>query len=613
MHGFAAVSASTAPPAATGLTAGALNFAGRILGAVCAGLLALLLAVIAAAILLRTIGSSGLIGAEELATWLLPALVGAGLPLFSSGPMALRLDIFGSRLPARVNALRNILAEAVVVVSCLALVFGGVSASALIGGTSPLLHLPEPVRPLLLAGGGVLGILLSGLRAAGDNRLPAFAAAAAGASLVYAAAHILLVPSPLPTSVLLGVFAACALIIGVPMPHAFIAAGCCVVPFGSLLPEPAVIAVVLSGLQKYLLIAIPFFLLAGELLTASGIADDLVRFAHALVGHRRGGTAQTVLLTGVLFSGASGSSVANAAFGAKTFIPQLSARGWQPERAAALVAAVATLDNVIPPSIAFLILAAAANISVGGLMTWGFAAGGLMAATLAVAVYFTADPSLTSEKASARERLHYGLRAVPAFGLGLVIIAGIRFGLVSPTEAAALAALYTLAGALVKRRPIGDAARAFRNSAIETSAILLLIGAAAPFASLMATDGIARSLTALVRAWGDNPFLVMLAMNIILLGVGLVLDIGAAILLFAPLFLPAAAAAGMDPVLVGVVLVVNLMIGGVTPPVGILVQVVAGAGRVPAPAVFRAMKPCFLALIAALSLMAFTVAVLARP
>nr|WP_245449220.1 TRAP transporter large permease subunit [Ensifer sp. NM-2] len=337
----------------------------------------------------------------------------------------------------------------------------------------------------------------------------------------------------------------------------------------------------------------------------------MVRFAAALVGHRRAGLGQTVLLTGVLFSGASGSSIANAAFGAAAFMPQLTKLGTPPERAGALVAAVSVLDNIIPPSIAFLILAAAADLSTGKLLAGGFVAGLVMAATLAVAIHLNGATTASGDRVSAGECRRLGVRALPAFGLGIIVVAGIRAGVVAPTEAAALAAAYTLVAAILKRTAIQEIGAAFRQSARETAAILLLIGSAAPFAFLIAVDGVAAQVSSAAAWLGSNPFLVIAALNLLLLGVGLFLDIGAAILLFAPLTLPVAVSAGFDPIHFGVILVVNLMIGGLTPPVGILVQTVGNASGVPVVALFAASRPYLLALLSALALLSFSAALAA--
>jgi len=390
------------------------------------------------------------------------------------------------------------------------------------------------------------------------------------------------------------------ILVGASLVHAFVLAGYMALAFGSPLVEPALALSLLGGIGRYLLLAIPFFLLAGGLLTVSGAAGDLVRFAAAMVGRRRAGLGQTVLLTSVLFSGVSGSSIANAAFSSKTFMKPLAAAGYTPERAAGIVASTAVLDNIIPPSIAFFILAAATSLPVGPLLTGGLFAGLALAAALAIAIHFMAGSDGHAMEQPQAPRWRLALRAVPVFGLGLIVVAGIRLGIVSPTEAAALAAAYTFLLALSGRDSRAGIFPALRQAGTEAAAIIMLIGAATPLAFLLAVDGIGTWATGLALSLGENPFMVMLAANLILLGVGLVLDIGAAILLFAPILLPVATAAGIDPVAFGVVVVVNLMIGGLTPPIGILVQVTSAATGVPATRLFAATRPCLAALLLAL-------------
>jgi TRAP-type C4-dicarboxylate transport system permease large subunit len=199
--------------------------------------------------------------------------------------------------------------------------------------------------------------------------------------------------------------------------------------------------------------------------------------------------------------------------------------------------------------------------------------------------------------------------AFPVVGLALVVLLGIRLGVVTPTEAAAAAALYARAAAAGLRGPRGIAA-AFARSAGEASAVGLLVGTAAPLVFLLAVDGVPAAVSGLLSGLG--PFGVLVASNLVLLAAGCVLDIGAAILLFAPILLPAATAAGVDPVAAGVLLVVNLMIGGLTPPVGVLVYVAASLTGQKAGAVFRACLPFVAALLAALLLMGAVVGALAR-
>ncbi|WP_312363390.1 TRAP transporter large permease [Ensifer sp.] len=610
----------------------------RMLEAAGAMVLAVLLVTVTVSVALRYLAASGLTGAEEAASWLLVALVSIGLPLASTAK-GLRIDLFAGRpgtdcgadhgrgaaqcggenevqtfLSAKrptAHDIRSVFSGAITIFACVVLLSGSGRAALDLGGVSPSLGLSEGLRPAMLSAGAGLAIVAVLLRHMAEKRIVEFALmllVAGGLHSVVGAVPALTLLSP---SLILCCLALVAILAGAPIPHAFIAAAYMAVSFGSPMPEEAMAAATLSGLSRYLLSAIPFFLLAGGLLTASGIAGDLVRFAAALVGHRRAGLGQTVLLTGVLFSGASGSSIANAAFGTAAFMPQLTARGTPPERAGALIAAVAVLDNIIPPSIAFLILAAAADLSTGKLLAGGFVAGLVMATTLAIAIHLNGATAASERRASAAECRRFAVRALPAFGLGVIVVAGIRAGIVAPTEAAALAALYTLVAAILKRTTVADIGAAFRQSARETAAILLLIGSAAPFAFLIAVDGLAAQVSSAASLLGHNPFLVIVALNVLLLGVGLFLDIGAAILLFAPLTLPVAVSTGIDPIHFGVILVVNLMIGGLTPPVGILVQTVGNASGVPVVALFAASRPYLVALIAALALLSFSAALAA--
>lgn len=584
--------------------------AGRLDSALFAGcgtVLALMLALVMATTVQRYAFGGGFLGAEEAAVWLLLLLACLGFPLSGTGALAMRIDLF----PGRLGALRDAVADAFILTAGLVLAVAGTKAALQVGGTSPLLGLGEWLRPAALAGGGLLGLVLRSVSLFADGRVRHLALAGGLALTACGSVWAGLSTTALKPSLLAGLVVAAGIVAAAPLPHVFILAGFLALAAGSPLVEPAVPLSILGGIGHWLLLAIPFFLLAGGLLVLSGMAADLIRFAASLVGRRRNGLAQTVLLTSVLFSGTSGSSIANAAFGAKTFVRPLAENGYRPERAGALVAATAVLDNIIPPSIAFFILAAATNLPVGPLLVGGLAAGLVMAAALAAAIAL-APGAPGTEQPREPSRLRLAVRALPVFGLGAIVVAGIRLGIVTPTEAAALAATYTLVAALAARPGRRSLFAAFRQAGSEAAAVTMLIGAAAPLAFLLATDGAAASAAGLALALGDNPLLVMLAANLLLLAVGLVLDIGAAILLFSPILLPVAVAAGIDPVAFGVILVVNLMIGGLTPPVGILVQVVAAATGLPAVSLFRAVLPYLAALLGALLLMGLAVALQAR-
>ncbi|MBB3390753.1 tripartite ATP-independent transporter DctM subunit [Rhizobium sp. BK275] len=586
-----------------GLAARILRAIEAVLGMAAASVLAVLLVMVLVTVCMRYFFAAGFIGAEDLGIWLHVLLIALGAPLSLNSALAMRLDVFVNMLPEQLRPATQIAADVFTVLSGLILSFGGSEIMTMLGGMSPTLGVPEWIRfGFLGAGGALILIVLLLQRIAEGEALPVLVSFATGMAL-YAGIPLLTIELDWPPSIFLGLMAAIGLVLAAPLPHAFLAAAYIAIAFGSSLPEPAIVSSTVTGISKFLLLAIPFFLLAGGLLTASGVANQLVRFAAAMVGHRRAGLAQTTLLTSVLFSGASGSSVANAAFGASTFQPELVRHGYPPAKAAAIIAATSVLDNVIPPSIAFLILATATNLSVGSLLVGGFFAGGLMAICLAVAIHLTVRDQAPLPRATAAQRWQSAIQAIPAFGLGVIVVVGIRIGIVTTTEAAALAAFYTFLLGIDARLGVLSLYAAFRQAAIEAAAIGLLIGTAGPFAFLLAVDDVSGLISNLMMALGGSALAVILLSNIILLVVGLVLDIGAAILLFGPILLPAAVAAGIDPIHFGVIIVVNLMIHGLTPPLGMLIFVVSGVTRIPASALFRAVVPYLLALLVSLAIL----------
>jgi tripartite ATP-independent transporter DctM subunit len=614
----------TPKPKSATAPAGPLGLGGRlasVLGLLEAGLswigaliLALLLAIVLTSVALRYLFGSGLIWSEEVAIWLNIVLVAAGSPLAVTGALAMRLDVIVRLLPDAIQRTASILADSIAIDAGLILAFGGIDVVAAIGGSSAVLGLPEWLPYAAVATGGALTVLVLLGRALVQSGLPRAASILGIGGGFYLAAHALHGPLLATPSLAAGVLAAAGLLLAAPLPHTLIVAVSLAAPFGALLPEPAIVQNTVVGIGKFLLLAIPFFLLAGGLLTMGGLAERLVRLAATLVGHRRGGLAQTTLVSSVMFSGASGSSVANAAFGAKVMVPALVAHGYAKPRAAAIVAAAAMLDNIIPPSIAFLILASATNLSVGSLLVGGFVAGGVLAVALAIAIHLTSrGEQPVRSKASASERGRAFVGSLPALGLGVVVVVGIRFGVVTTTEASALAVAYALIVCLALRSlDRGSLREAFRQAAGEAAAIGLLIGASAPFAFLLAVDRVSESVGSLVTSLGGGAFAVMLLANVVLLVAGLVLDIGAAILLLGPLLLPSAIAAGIDPIHFGVILVVNLMIHGLTPPLGILVYVASGVSGARPAHVFREVLPFLLALLIALAILAIGAASMAH-
>lgn len=573
------------------------------LGVLAVIVLATMLVTVLATAGMRYFFHTGIVGVEDLGIWLHIALIALAAPLSMTGALAMRFDVLVRVLPERGRALTRIAADSISVMAALVFAFGAVSITKMLGGYSPTLGLPEWVRFGFIGIGGVLLLIMMSLRWLANGQWKTGLVALILGTLLYSAVPLVFIDTSFPASLYLALIAGPGLLLAAPLAHAFLVAAYLAISFGSSLPEQAIVSTTVTGMSKFLLLAIPFFLLTGGLLGVSGAAQRLVHVAQTLVGHKRAGLAQTVLLTSVLFSGASGSSVANAAFGASTFQPELVRHGYPPPQAGAIIAATSVLDNVIPPSIAFLILAAATNLSIGSLLVGGFFAGGVMACCLAIAIHLTVREKSKRLPAPAKDRWQAAFAAIPAFGLGVIVVAGIRFGIVTTTEASALAAAYTFALAFFAKTGGKALYGVFRQAATEAAAIGLLIGTAAPFAFLLATDGVAGHVMDFVAMLGGSAFAVLLLANLVLLAAGLVLDIGAAILLFGPILLPAAVAAGIDPIHFGVILVVNLMIHGLTPPIGMLIFVVSGVTKVPASSLFRAVLPYLTALLVSLTIL----------
>ena len=263
----------------------------RALAALGGALLAALVAVVMTAVVSRYLFGAGLVWSEELAIWLHVALIAVGMPLAATGALAMRLDVLVGLLPARLRGVADCLADAVALHAALVIAFGGAQVALLVGGTSTVLALPEWLRFAAFACGGGLTLLFLLARAArGRSLAGAVLSLALGALLYWLARQSFEVA--LPASLVAGLAAAAGLALGAPLPFALISGVSLAGAFGGLLPEPAIVQNAVAGVSKFLLLAIPFFLLAGELLTTGRLAERLIAFAASLVGHWRAGLAQ---------------------------------------------------------------------------------------------------------------------------------------------------------------------------------------------------------------------------------------------------------------------------------------------------------------------------------
>jgi tripartite ATP-independent transporter DctM subunit len=367
--------------------------------------------------------------------------------------------------------------------------------------------------------------------------------------------------------------------------------------------------VMLDGLYNgFVLLAVPLFILAANVMNAGTISDRLLAFCVALVGRFRGGLGHVNIIASLIFSGMSGSAVADAAGPGKIIIGMMTrsghyARGY----AAAITAASATIGPIIPPSIPMVLYALVSNSSIGYLFLGGIVPGLIMAAVLMVmnAIIshrrgFALEPAVPLRELPARTRA-----AMPALLMPAILLYGIYGGLTTPTEAAAVAAAYALvlAAGFYRALSLRGLWDILIESARSSAAVGLVIGGALVLNYVVASENIPGVMARALAGLEVHPLLFLLGVNLLLLALGCVLDATTLILVIIPLFLPAARELGIDLVHFGVVAVVNCMIGLITPPYGILLFVVTGVTRIPLIEIIREIWPFILALLLALGAM----------
>jgi tripartite ATP-independent transporter DctM subunit len=384
--------------------------------------------------------------------------------------------------------------------------------------------------------------------------------------------------------VLLGVFTL-LLALGVPVAFCLGAAALATVLYMDL-PAIVVFQQLASGMDVFSMLAIPFFIFAGDLMLRGRIADRLVALAAAMVGHMRGGLGQVNIVAATLFGGVSGSAVADASAVGGVMIPEMKRRGYAPDYAVNVTANAALIDLLIPPSHNMILYAIAAGgaISIADLFTAGLLPGMLLMAALMLVAWIVAVrrgyPAESFPGWWALARLLAA--ALPGLLLIVIIFAGVRSGVFTATESACVAVLYALfVTALLYRSldPSGFLA-AVAGAARTTGMVMLIIGAATAFGWLMALLQIPAATVGLLRGITEDPMATLLLINVILLLLGTFMDMAPLIMIATPVFLPVVVALGMDPVHFGIVMILNLGIGLVTPPVGPVLFVACAVGRV---------------------------------
>lgn len=395
--------------------------------------------------------------------------------------------------------------------------------------------------------------------------------------------------------------------IGVPVAFALVFCGVALMVWlGDTNPQ-IVAAKMVAGPDSFTLLAVPFFLLAGEVMNAGGLSRRIVNFAVVGVGHLRGGLGFVTIFAAVIMASLSGSPSADTAALAAILVPMMRDAGYNVPRAAGLMASGGIIAPVIPPSIAFIIFGVAANVSITGLFMAGIFPGILMAAALSVAWMFVSR----KEEITLLPRRGWGQKLVAARKAGwalfmpVIVIGGIRFGVFTPTEAAIAAAVYALfVGIFIYRElRLTDLWRVFLSAAKTASMVMFLIAAAMVSAYLITLANLPAQLSTYIDPFLHQPRLLMLFMMVLILVMGMALDLPASVLILTPVVMPIIKQAGIDPIYFGVMFIINASIGMVTPPVGIVLNVVSGVARVPMGQVIRGIAPFVIAQITLLLLL----------
>ncbi len=409
---------------------------------------------------------------------------------------------------------------------------------------------------------------------------------------------------------ILGVFLATlffGLALGVPVAFALMFCGVVLMWWMGIFNPQIISQQMVTGANTFTLLAIPFFLLAGELMNAGGLSKRIVDFAVACVGHIRGGLGIVAVIAAVVMASLSGSAAADSAALAAILIPMMREAGYNVPRAAGLMAAGGVIAPVIPPSIAFIIFGVAANVSITALFMGGIVPGLLMAVSLIVAwmIVSRRENVAPLPRRTGAERLAATVRAGWALVMPVIILGGIRFGVFTPTEAAVVAAVYALfVGLFIYRElKLADLYGVLLRAAKTTAVVLFLVSAALVTSWLITRANIPAEITRFLRPIIDNPKLLMLVIVLLVLVVGTVLDLAPTILILTPVLMPVIRAAGIDPIYFGIVFVMTTCIGLLTPPVGVVLNVVSGVARVPMGQVIGGVWPFLLAQVAVLMLL----------
>ena len=364
---------------------------------------------------------------------------------------------------------------------------------------------------------------------------------------------------------------------------------------------------VVDGADNYLLMSVPFFLMAGEIMNLGGLSRRIVDAAMALIGHVRGGLGYVVIVTAMVMASVSGSAIADTAAVAVLLIPMMRNAGYNVGRSSGLIAAAGIIAPVIPPSIGFVVFGVTAGLSITKLFMAGIAPGLMLALALVATWWWLSkrEDVRPPERKTGREMATSIARSGWALGLPVIIIAGLKFGVFTPTEAGVVAAAYALFVSVVVYRALSfdDVYKALLNAAMTSAVIMFLVAASLVSAWLITVANIPDQIIALVQPFMDSKILLMFVLMVIVVIIGTALDFTPSILILTPVLMPIVKQAGIDPIYFGVLFIMNNAIGMITPPVGTVLNVVCGVAKIRMDDEIKGVMPFMMAQLAVLLLL----------
>lgn len=589
-----------------------LEWLDRVLSLLAAICLVAIVADVMAGVISRYVFNKPILWTDSAGQCLWIYLIFLGITLAHRKRRHIQLDILKRHLPPHYHVVHSFLIEIIVAYTIISMLFYSIDLISIVGGVDVMLSMPNWIRYAAIPITAAAGLVYLALRGFEEKTNPYLGPAAiivAGLLFYLSTMYIVGLIKISPSLIMVIVFLT-TLLFGVPVAFAMLLSAFLAILGGELLPSPAVVQNIVTGSSSFLLLAIPMFILTGELMNMGGLTDRLYDFGAALVGNAKGGLAQVNVIQSFFFGGLSGSSASDAALDSKILIPQMVRFGYPKDFSCAITAASAVVVNIIPPSISMLVFASITGASVIRLFIGGILPGTLLTGLLMTMVYILSRRrgyGSSGTRSSFKRVAKAFFKAIPVLGLVIVILFGLRFGFFTPTEAAGVAVVYAsiVGGVIYRKFEWRNLYESLVTVATEASIIGFLVGVGLPFTFVLFTEEVPQALVQLVLGHTANPTIIFILIMLVGLLLGTFLDLMVSMVILVPLVYPLITHIGIDPIHFGVTITVCLLYGALTPPYGILVFISAQMTNTPAEDVFREVLPFLFVMVIGLFIMVF--------